>query len=242
MRSRLTPSFGRLRFAAGLLRQLPLLVVTYLPGEPGVALRRRYYGSRLKHMGEGVRLDVGVQIEAPELVSIGDRTWIDRFVIILAGPANPGERKVGRKENPGFQGADGEVIIGRKCHIAPFAVLVGHGGLSIGDNCGVGSGGKLYSVSHHHRNPVDPEDGYLYRYTPFAPESEQALFIGPVVMEESSGLALNSTMLPGSTIGENSWVGMNSVVFGRIPPDTIAAGNPAEPVKSRRDQGPAAEP
>lgn len=223
------------RHLVRLLGGLWLLAVTYMPGDYGARLRAWYYGSRLKHLGEGVRLDVGVQIEGAEWISIGDHTWIDKFVVLVAGPPGIGERKVARKDNPSFAGVEGEVRIGRNCHIAPFCVLVGHGGISIADHCGIGSGGKVYSFSHHYRNPLDPDDAFPYRYTPFAPEAEQALYLGPAVMEEYSGLAVNSIMLPGSTIGRNSWVLVDSVVLGAVPPNAIAAGNPASPVKSRRE-------
>lgn len=221
------------RRLAQLLGGLWLLVVTYLPGDFGAKLRDSYYRPRLKHLGQGVLLDVGVQISQPELVSIGDHTWIDKYVIILAGPAGHGERKMARKENPSFTGAAGEVLIGRDCHIAPFSILVGHGGISIGNSCGVASGSRLYSLSHHYRNPLDPSDRFMYSFTPMVPECEQALYVGPVVMEDNTCLALNSSMLPGSTIGRNSWVGVSSVVLEAIPADSIAAGNPAKLVKSR---------
>ena len=62
--------------------------VSGLPGQLGLFLRRRYWANRLRSLGENVRIDPGVYIQNPKFVSIGDNTWIDRGVIILAGPDN----------------------------------------------------------------------------------------------------------------------------------------------------------
>jgi len=45
-------------------------------------------------------------------------------------------------------------------------------------------------------------------------------------------IGMNSTIMPGVTIGEGSIIGANSLVACDIPPWTIAAGNPAKVLKS----------
>lgn len=209
------------------------LVVIFMPGSLGRTLRLRHYRSRLKSLGANVRIDAGVQIVNPACVSIGDNTWIDNYVILLAGPPHIGARKLSRKENANFEHAEGELVIGSHVHVASHVVIIAHGGVRIGDYSGVAAGAQIISLSHHYRNSDDPDDEFLYRFTPMAPEEEQALIAGPVVMEENSALATNAVMLPGSTIGRNTWVSIGSLVMGEIPADVIAGGSPAAVLKKR---------
>lgn len=48
-------------------------------------------------------------------------------------------------------------------------------------------------------------------------------------------LGSNVVILPGTTIGENTIVGANSVVKGEIPANVIVQGNPAKIIKSIED-------
>jgi acetyltransferase-like isoleucine patch superfamily enzyme len=209
-------------------------VISPIPEGLGRRIRYSYYKRRLKFIGKKVVIDVGVRIINPKYVSIGDNTWIDNYVVILAGP--PGERDgpLKRKLNHAFKYSEGEVVIGSNCHIAMFVVLQGHGGLSIGDNSGIASGSLLYSMSHHYRNTDEPNDLTVYKFSPMAPSSEQSLVVSPVVMEANTALGLNSVMLPGATIHEGSWVGTNSMVLNSIPPWSIASGAPAQIISERK--------
>ena len=45
-------------------------------------------------------------------------------------------------------------------------------------------------------------------------------------------IGMNSTIMPGVTIGEGSIIGANSLVVCDIPPWTVAAGNPTKVLKS----------
>jgi acetyltransferase-like isoleucine patch superfamily enzyme len=44
-------------------------------------------------------------------------------------------------------------------------------------------------------------------------------------------IGMNTLVLKGSVIGDNSIIGAGSTVTGEIPPNCIAAGNPAIPIK-----------
>lgn len=221
---------GRVSSAA---RSLIEAAIGGIPGGLGRRLRYRFWKRRLKHLGRGAVIDVGVQIVGPEHVSIGDETWIDNYVSILAGPPGETGGPMRRRPHPGGPVPTGEILIGAQCHIAIGVVLQGHGGLRIGDRCGIASGCLLYSMSHHHANPNDKTDRTVYKFTPMAPGREQALIVSPIVMEDDTALGLNSVILPGGWIRRGSWVGVNSMVFGEIPENSIASGNPARVVKPR---------
>jgi len=211
----------------------------YVPGILGQRLRYSDYRRKLKRLGRGVVFEEGVHIVNPNWVTIGDRCWIDKDVILLAGPVTPGQRRSHVRENPHYAGRPGELKIGRGCHVAPFSLIQAHGGVEIGDYITIASGSKIYSLSHHYRN-LEGDDGIVYKFSSRAPASDQYLIAGAVSIADNAALGLNSVVLPGATIGKNSWVGANSLVMDDIPPDCIASGTPAR-VTKHRFQGPGKE-
>lgn len=55
-----------------------------------------------------------------------------------------------------------------------------------------------------------------------------------VVIEDDVWIGSRVTILPGVTVGTGSVIGASSVVTKDIPPYSIACGNPAKIVKSRK--------
>ena len=53
----------------------------------------------------------------------------------------------------------------------------------------------------------------------------------PVVIKKGARVGLHCMILPGVTIGENSVIGAGAVVVRDIPPNCLAVGIPAKPVK-----------
>jgi acetyltransferase-like isoleucine patch superfamily enzyme len=53
----------------------------------------------------------------------------------------------------------------------------------------------------------------------------------PVVIEDGVFLGMGVMVLKGVRIGRNTVVGAGAVVSGSLPPDTVAAGNPARVIK-----------
>ena len=219
-----------MRMAKLLLYELAWMIlfpVQYVPGAAGERLRRLVWRCFLGGIGKGVRIDVGVQFVNPRWIFIGDHTWIDKYAVLIAGPPHEGQRVLGRRSNPDFQGKEGELRIGARCHIAPHSLIQAHGGVWIGDELTVASGARIYSMTHHYC-PLDRAQSRFYRFSSTAREEDQALIVSPVVVQTGAAVGLNCVVMPGSTIGENSWVGTNSLVHGSIPPNSIAWGVPAK--------------
>ena len=83
--------------------------------------------------------------------------------------------------------------------------------VTIGSHVMLGPRVTISAASH----PVDPElrrQAYQYDL--------------PVVLEENVWVGAGATILPGVTIGTNSFIGAGSVVDRDIPPDVVAAGVP----------------
>lgn len=77
------------------------------------------------------------------------------------------------------------------------------------------------------------EPARAFKFSSCAPAEEQSLIAGPVVLEDASAIGLHSVVLPGSTVGRNTWVAVGSVVRGALPPDSIAGGDPAVVLRPR---------
>jgi acetyltransferase-like isoleucine patch superfamily enzyme len=232
----------RLRQLAGLPAALWRLLVTELPGEAGQALRHRHWRKRLRRLGEGVRIDPGVSFQGAEFIEIGDRCWIDRGVMILAGPDRSAREKIARP-NPAYQGEPGGVQIGRNVHVGPGTIVSGlGGGVSIADDCGISAGCRIYALTHHYRSRRDPSDRSVH-FAPRVPPEQQCLVEGPVVLGRNTGLALGAILLPGVHVPEDCFVGIGSVVAkGPFPSNSLIAGDPAGRVADRYRQPGAGEP
>jgi galactoside O-acetyltransferase len=207
-----------------------LFPVQYVPGAIGNRVRSLVWRVFLGGLGKRVKIDVGVQFVNPSYIFIGNDTWIDKYTVLIAGPPHQGKRVICRKLNHHYLAKEGELHIGSRCHIAPHALIQAHGGIWIGDELTIASGSRIYSMSHHYR-PLDRPQTKFYRFSTCALEEDQALIISPVVIKTGAAVGLNSVVLPGSTIGENSWIGTNSVVQGIIAPNSIANGTPAKVVR-----------
>lgn len=104
-----------------------------------------------------------------------------------------------------------ETFINSGCSISASKLV------RIGPRCNIGSHAILIDNDFHH---IEPE-----RRTEI-PESR------PIVLEENVWLGDRVIVLNGVTIGADSVVGAGSVVTTDIPAGTIAAGMPAEVIRS----------
>ena len=58
----------------------------------------------------------------------------------------------------------------------------------------------------------------------------------PTLVKKGASIGSSATILCGITIGEGAIVGAGSVVAKDVPPDVVAAGNPARILKKRNDK------
>lgn len=174
-------------------------------GPVGIKLRYFYYKRRLAYCGNNVVIDEGVFFQSPENIYLGDKIWLDKNVILLAGSPNL-DRNVIIKENPKFLNKIGEIHIGNCVHVAPNVVIQGHGGVTIGANSGVASGSKIYSLSHHYKT-ANKEDKRKYFFTPMVSNEVQSLICSPVFIGNGCAIGLNAIILPGTIVNDYCWIG-----------------------------------
>lgn len=192
-------------------------------GSLGIVLRRHYYRHRLKRCGTNLHIAPGVFLENPEYISLGDWVWIDKNVVIHAGPASDaGPVKV--IDNPQCRAGPGEVVIGDRCHISIGCVIQGHGGVSIGHAFGAGTGSLIYSMSN---------SLYTTKEGPVAAAgSPLARIRTPVAIGNNVWLGLNVIVI-GNVIEDDCFIKPLSIVTANVPANSIASGSPAQREKQR---------
>ena len=114
----------------------------------------------------------------------------------------------------------GKINIGRGSWIGDGASLHGEGGLTIGENVGIGPHVVILTSQHDLQG-----NGEIMR---------NPLIMRVVILEDGCDIGVNATILPGVTVGKGAQVGAGAVVTRDVPPLAIVAGNPAR-VIGRRD-------
>jgi acetyltransferase-like isoleucine patch superfamily enzyme len=78
-------------------------------------------------------------------------------------------------------------------------------------------------------------DSSAHGITPTRRRIPGSEIIAPVIIEDNVWIGSHTHVMPGVRIGENSIIGVNSVVTKSIPKNVFAAGNPARVIKPLTD-------
>jgi len=159
-------------------------------------------------------------------LSCGRRIYIGRHVVLV------GQRRIVLGTDVslyGFaylnaEGAMGSILIGDGTRIDQFCVLYGQGGLEIGAFCAIASGVKIYSQSNQYKH------NHTQRIL------EQPVFYKKVTIGNDVWIGANSVVLPGVHIGDGAIIGAGAVVRQDVPSHAIVAGVPAKVIGWRKDQ------
>lgn len=208
-------------------------LVLWIPGGIGSHARVMYYRLRGATIGPGVRIDVGACMDQPESICVGAGVWIDRFAILIAGLPRSGRET--RIVGPNDAELVGKIQIGDRCHVGPYVVLSGLGGMRIGDDVTLSNGASAYSLSHHYRSWARPGDRSVV-FGSRGPADRQAMLQGPVIIESNVGIGAGALLLPGTRIGRDSFVRPHSIVSGTWPENSLLAGEPATRTGPRFDE------
>lgn len=106
------------------------------------------------------------------------------------------------------------IRIGKGCWIQQGCTFFDRGGITLGNGVFIAPKVNLITINH------DPN-----------PDNRSATYGRPIVIEDKVWIGINSTILPGVTIGYGAIVGANSVVTHDVPPMTVVGGNPAKVIK-----------
>ncbi|MBW8362840.1 MAG: acetyltransferase [Kaistella sp.] len=117
------------------------------------------------------------------------------------------------------------LFIGNNVQLNDYVHITAIESVNIGDNVLMAS--KIYISDSSHGSYTGDE----YDSSPDSVPAERPLYSKPVVIEDNVWLGEFVSVLAGVTIGKGSIIGANSVVSRSIPPNVIAVGSPAKPIK-----------
>ena len=159
-----------------------------------------------KHLGENVLISNKATIYGASRISIGDNVRIDDFCVISAG--------------------EGGIELGNSIHIAVYCSIIGNGKVVMEDFSGLSSRVAVYTSN-------DDYSG-AYLTNPMVPSEYTNVTSGDVILKKHVIVGAGSIILPNVTLEEGVAIGSLSLVNKSIPEYTIAVGNPAKPLKSRK--------
>ncbi|WP_307204955.1 acyltransferase [Nocardioides zeae] len=173
--------------------------------------RVRIRGRDSLALGKSVAIAADVLLDAVSKrgIQVGDKSTIDIGAVLRASGAI---RNVGEG-----------IVIGKRTAVGAYNVILGQGGVYIGDDCLLGPGVQMHSENHIFKD----------REIPIREQGEQrnAIRVGNDVW-----IGANSVVLAGSVIHDGAVVAANSVVRGEIAAYSVVAGAPASQ-KGTRGEG-----
>ncbi|MBU0517775.1 glycosyltransferase [bacterium] len=151
--------------------------------------------------------DCEIQGASKSGIRFGDNVTVGSFSMIRPSGYYGRELGVGLK-------------VGDRSNIGPFAYIGCSGGITIGDDVMMGPRVSLFAENHNFKGAD-------------VTMRSQGVTRQPIVVEDDCWLASGSIILAGVTVGKGSIVAAGSVVTKNVPPYSIAAGSPAQVIKSR---------
>lgn len=115
---------------------------------------------------------------------------------------------------------EGFLRIGDKCVFGSHVTVNAYLDVDVGEQCLVADFAHVSDFDHRYDDPA-------------VPIRAQGIVKSPVRIGPDCWIGEKASILRGSAIGRGSVIGAQTVVRGRIPPNSVAVGNPARVVKRR---------
>ncbi|MDQ1284076.1 MAG: hypothetical protein QG620_424 [Patescibacteria group bacterium] len=199
----------------------------WVPTLVGVGLRYFFYGFLLKNDGF-FYVDNNVRIKMFSNVILGKNAYLDYGCYLHACPSGIeiGENSVIMHNSVihvfNFVGLPhASIKIGRGVFIGENSVIRGQGGVTIGNDCLISPKVSILAVNHSFASA-----DLLIK--------DQPLDAKGIIIGDDVWVGGGATILDGVKIGRGSVIGAGSVVTKDIPEFSVAVGNPAKVVKSRK--------
>lgn len=143
-------------------------------------------------------------------VKIGSKTQFGKMAVVTAW---------GKYRSQQFSSL---IKIGKRCNFGDYVHITAINRITIGNDVLTG---RWVTITDNSHGTGDPEELRI-------PPAERPLVSkGSVTIEDRVWIGDKATILPGVTIGEGAVIGANSTVTRDVPPNCIAAGNPARVIK-----------
>lgn len=212
-----------------------LLLFGWMPSAMKVWMYRRVLGYRV---GRGVRIAPGGVVVGRD-VTLGDHVEIGLLAVVMGRTISIGRHSsVGTMSYVSCEriaiGEDARIreqvyvggpslpessfTLGDRTIVLQMAYINATKPVVIGDDTGIGGHCLIFT----HGAWLNALDGYPVNYE-------------PVTLGKSVWLPWRVFIMPGTTIGDGSVIGANSLVQGTIPPSSLAVGSPAKVIRGAPD-------
>ena len=196
------------------------------PGGLGIWLRSQFYPLIMRQMPRSVYIGAHVVVRNPVKISLGRRTFVDSFAHLdgisdhPSGGLELGEGNYVYSFCVISAAYHGYVRTGRNCSFNAGTQIYGTGGVEIGDNVMIGSGGMIF--------------GYVHEFDDDStPIIEKPIVGQGVRIGDNVWIGAQAVIVDGVTVGDGAVIGAGSVVTRDVPPDTVVVGVPAQPLRRR---------
>ncbi len=166
---------------------------------------RHFLRPQLEHLGKGFTFMRPWYVEL-----FGAPISIGKFATVIATP----DKRIRLSVWPDEEGK-GKISIGNYCLICPGVRISSAVDITIADNCMIANGVYITDSDWHG----------IYDRVSYGTAS-------PVNIEKNVWIGDSAFVFKGVTIGENSIIGAGAIVVDSVPPNCVAAGNPARVVKT----------
>jgi len=211
------------------------MIYGWMPSALKAWAYRRFRGYRI---GRGVRFSFGGVVVGRD-VQLGDHVEIGLLAVVIGRSISIGRHssigtmsyvsceriEIGEDARireqvyvGGPQLPESAFILGSRTIVLQMAFINPTKPVVIGDDTGIGGHCLIFT----HGAWLNALDGYPVTYE-------------PVTLGKSVWLPWRVFIMPGSTIGDGSVIGANSLVSGAIPPYSLAVGSPAKVIRSAPD-------
>jgi acetyltransferase-like isoleucine patch superfamily enzyme len=219
-------------------KRLPMAHLLLFGWMPSFLKRWAYRALLGYRIGKGVKFSLGSAIVGTN-VDIGDNVEFGLLAVVMGRNI-----KIGRYSSVGTMsylsceriemGEDARIreqvyvggpqlpesafILGSRTIVLQMAFINPTKPVIIGDDTGIGGHCLIFT----HGSWLNQLDGYPVNYE-------------PVTLGNSVWLPWRVFIMPGTTIGDGSVIGANSLVSGTIPANSLAVGSPAKVIKTAPD-------
>ncbi|HEX9346894.1 MAG TPA: hypothetical protein VF919_04915 [Gemmatimonadales bacterium] len=174
-----------------------------------------------KHVELGDHVEIGfLAVVQGETIRIGRHSSVGTFSYLSCNVIEIGEDAKIREQVyvGGPQLPESKFVLGSRTIILQLTNINPTKPVVIGDDTGIGGHCLIFT----HGAWANALDGYPVTYE-------------PVTLGASVWLPWRVFVMPGSTIGDGTVIGANSLVSGNIPPKSLAVGSPAKVIRSAPD-------
>lgn len=154
-------------------------------------------------IGENVVFEPGALVFHPENIELGSHIYVGHYAILK-----------------GYYKS--KMMIGSGTWIGQYCFFHSAGGITIGQNVGIGPSVQILTSVH-------AEEGRSQ------PIMHSKLKFAPVTIEDDCDIGVGTIILPGVTIGKGVQVGAGAVITDSVPPYAVVAGVPARTLRMRAE-------